>query len=282
MDQILQFYWDTPGLSRGVPLYFGENCSVTVGLHISLEIIPAGAVIPHFDIIKWYLHLALPYIQSLNMQHTPHSLLSWVSSEECIVSHYNDIIMSEMVSQITSLTIVYWTVYLGADQRKHQSSASLAIVQEIHWWECFHLMMSTWIWIKFILYFTSLFQCLWRCYAAEPRSNFHATWRIHMQDHPSRHHPNAFSKVARRASIIKQKRRISKGRFDLAGLGNHIGDRKDSEASVMFLPDEHRPSTGRSFNMRASCHGNAFCITGPFVGGIHWSRMDSPHKGPAV
>ena len=34
-----------------------------------------------------------------------------------------------MASQITSLTIVYPTVYSGADQRKHQSSASLAFVQ---------------------------------------------------------------------------------------------------------------------------------------------------------
>ena len=35
--------------------------------------------------------------------------------------------------QITSLTIVYSTVYSGADQRKHQSSASLAFVRGIHW-----------------------------------------------------------------------------------------------------------------------------------------------------
>ena len=34
--------------------------------------------------------------------------------------------MGAMASQITSLTIVYLTVYSGADQRKHQSSASLA------------------------------------------------------------------------------------------------------------------------------------------------------------
>ena len=34
---------------------------------------------------------------------------------------------------ITSLTIVYSSVYSGADQRKHQSSASLAFVREIHW-----------------------------------------------------------------------------------------------------------------------------------------------------
>ena len=37
-----------------------------------------------------------------------------------------------MVSQITSLMIVYSTVYSGADQRKHQSSASLAFVRGIH------------------------------------------------------------------------------------------------------------------------------------------------------
>ena len=45
--------------------------------------------------------------------------------------HYDDVIMSAMVSQITSLTIVYSNVS-GADQRKHQSSASLAFVWGIH------------------------------------------------------------------------------------------------------------------------------------------------------
>ena len=34
--------------------------------------------------------------------------------------------MGAMASQTTSLTIVYSTVYSGADQRKHHSSASLA------------------------------------------------------------------------------------------------------------------------------------------------------------
>ena len=42
--------------------------------------------------------------------------------------------MSEIASQITSLTIVYSTVLSGADQSKHQSSASLAFVWEIHRW----------------------------------------------------------------------------------------------------------------------------------------------------
>ena len=50
-----------------------------------------------------------------------------------LVSHYGDIIMGAIASQITSLTIVYSTVNSDADQRKHQSSASLAFVRGIHW-----------------------------------------------------------------------------------------------------------------------------------------------------
>ena len=48
--------------------------------------------------------------------------------------HYSDVIMGAMGSQITSLTINYSTVYSDADQRKHQSSASLALVRVIHRW----------------------------------------------------------------------------------------------------------------------------------------------------
>ena len=40
--------------------------------------------------------------------------------------------MGAIASRITSLTIVYSTVYSDADQRKHQSSASLAFVWGIH------------------------------------------------------------------------------------------------------------------------------------------------------
>ena len=45
---------------------------------------------------------------------------------------YGDVIMGAITSQITSLTIVYSTVYSDADQRRHQSSASLAFVWGIH------------------------------------------------------------------------------------------------------------------------------------------------------
>ena len=42
--------------------------------------------------------------------------------------------MGTMTSLITSITIVYSSVYSGSDQRKYQSSASLAFVKGIHRW----------------------------------------------------------------------------------------------------------------------------------------------------
>ena len=56
----------------------------------------------------------------------------WQSSS--ILVHYSDVIMSAMAFQITGVSIVYSTVCSGADQRKHQSSASLALVRGIHRW----------------------------------------------------------------------------------------------------------------------------------------------------
>ena len=48
--------------------------------------------------------------------------------------HYNHVWMSETASQIMGPTIVYSILRSGADQRKHQSSASLAFVRGIHRW----------------------------------------------------------------------------------------------------------------------------------------------------
>ena len=47
-------------------------------------------------------------------------------------SHDTDVTISPMASQIISLGSVYSTVYSGADQRKHQSSASLTFVRRIY------------------------------------------------------------------------------------------------------------------------------------------------------
>ena len=72
------------------------------------------------------------YTQQLNEQWNEKSYSSWIIDlkiylvhSKTFIYHYNDVIMGAMASQITSLTIVYSTVYSGAGQRKHQSSASL-------------------------------------------------------------------------------------------------------------------------------------------------------------
>ena len=57
--------------------------------------------------------------------------LHWIFSWQF---HYNDVIMGAVVSQITRFAIIYSIVYSGANQRKHQSSASLAFVRGIHRW----------------------------------------------------------------------------------------------------------------------------------------------------
>ena len=49
-----------------------------------------------------------------------------------VKQHYNDIVMDAMASEITTLTIVYLTVYSGVDQRKYQTSAPLAFMGGIH------------------------------------------------------------------------------------------------------------------------------------------------------
>ena len=51
---------------------------------------------------------------------------------QSFIYHYDDVIMTTLASQITSLTVVYSIAYTGVDQRKHQSSASLAFVRGIH------------------------------------------------------------------------------------------------------------------------------------------------------
>ena len=98
-------------------------------------------------------HVLSPTYKFASLWHVPHSV------------HENHIrvgkvslrwrIMGTIASQITSLAIVYSIVYSSADQRKHQSFASLAFVRGIHrdrWiprtkgqlrGKCFHLITSS-------------------------------------------------------------------------------------------------------------------------------------------
>ena len=93
---------DSSGLKFGMPIYpdYPPNC---------LDLVT----------VCWYSSF-------LTQWQVPVSkALSW---------HYNGVIMSAMMSQITGASIVYSTVCSGADQRKHQSSVSLAFVRGIHKW----------------------------------------------------------------------------------------------------------------------------------------------------
>ena len=133
---------------------------------------------------------------SITLSYTRKAVFSYINN------HYIDVIMTTMASQIISLAVVYSTVYSDADQRKHQSSASLAFVWGIHrdrWiprtkgllrGKCFHLMTSSWIWllkIDLIRLTAPLginwittnacnewYQLLWRLIEASPILNFPA------------------------------------------------------------------------------------------------------------
>ena len=48
--------------------------------------------------------------------------------------HYYDVIMSGMASQIAGVSIVYLTFCSAVDEKKYQSSASMAFVRGIHRW----------------------------------------------------------------------------------------------------------------------------------------------------
>ena len=70
------------------------------------------------------------YNTAVSLSLCDRSKQSWCGLDtniEWCLYHYGDVIMSALAYQITSLTIVYSTDYPGADHRKHQSSALLAL-----------------------------------------------------------------------------------------------------------------------------------------------------------
>ena len=90
-------------------------------------------------LFHWHWHnrmiVPMPLRQSCRTTPVDHSCRIWVKSTGTKLQQIiSDVIMGTMASQITSLTIVYSIIYSGADQRKHQSSASLAFVWGIYRW----------------------------------------------------------------------------------------------------------------------------------------------------
>ena len=81
----------------------------------------------------WFQRVIHPCYVTLTIMHIMRViLLQYNVSSVPATSHYYDVIMDTIAYQITSLTIVCSTVYSDADQRKHQSSSSLAFVRGIH------------------------------------------------------------------------------------------------------------------------------------------------------
>ena len=86
-----------------------------------------------------------------------HKVLVKCSCREETIWHYIDVIMITMVGVSNHQPLGCLLIYSGADQRKHQSSASLAFAREINrdrWiprtkgqlrGKCFHLMTSPWV-----------------------------------------------------------------------------------------------------------------------------------------
>ena len=99
-------------------------CVIVINVDVDVIAVAQG-IRASFDIFHdHYLHYPItqpgnliPYLMPMTVQ-----------------SLFSDFTMGAIASQITSLTIVYLTVYSDADQRKHQSSASLAFVRGIHRW----------------------------------------------------------------------------------------------------------------------------------------------------
>ena len=82
-----------------------------------------------FSSKSWQCAVATKLRKSLSR---PTSRVLRTAKQTWRIQHYDDVIMTMLASQITSLMVVYSIVYLGVNQRKHQSSASLAFVREIH------------------------------------------------------------------------------------------------------------------------------------------------------
>ena len=86
----------------------------------------------------YFLQITIEYFQKIYTYGPaiPHCLRSnpegYRLMDQMITDHCSDVIMIAMASQITGVSIVCSTVCSGADLRKHQSFASLALVRGIH------------------------------------------------------------------------------------------------------------------------------------------------------
>ena len=83
----------------------------------------------------WFIHISIYVHYRCTFWHRDISKESVEErNEDEGPAHYSSVMISAMASQITGVSSVYSTICSVADQRKHQSSASLAFVRGIHRW----------------------------------------------------------------------------------------------------------------------------------------------------
>ena len=102
-------------------------CFLSCGYVISSLWFIGKLLIFSTDIMPLYFHR--------NIEQQQRSMLNYPRLPKLVYmqrAHYCGVIMDVVVSRITSHMIVCSTVYKDADQRKHQSPASLAFVRGIH------------------------------------------------------------------------------------------------------------------------------------------------------
>ena len=109
------------------PYYYKTKCRVLID---SCYYTKHFIILARFHGCHWNGYLVLPGAMVRTIYENTCMVSPWFVRCYCnlrwITFHYDDVKMGAMASQITSLTIVYSTVYSGADQSKHHSSASLA------------------------------------------------------------------------------------------------------------------------------------------------------------
>ena len=137
-------HWSSSGVCRqqrhshytyDTQTYWNEN--IIVLLKFSLSDAPEVVKMTNTSAARIVVKMKTFASQSTSSQHALNHVHIWQMSPQlscgsdiCQTLHWRH--NGRDASQITSLTIVYSIVYSDADQRKHQSSASLAFVCGIH------------------------------------------------------------------------------------------------------------------------------------------------------
>ena len=99
------------------------NHTFTTGPHFGKDVLISNNMSSLGHTPHWYLILAIGsssvWWNTAGNRRNMHANKMTKKMRHHTLSHYTDVIMATMASQITSLTVVY-AVYSDADQRKHQ------------------------------------------------------------------------------------------------------------------------------------------------------------------